>query len=72
MSKIRYIDEYDNKGNIINRIPYEVPDEQLAEEAEVASLVKVNELIDGIKDVASAKVFLKRLCFRLTAKGYLP
>ena len=32
MPEIRYIDEYDNQGNVINRIPYEVSDEELYQE----------------------------------------
>jgi len=37
MPETRYIDEYDN-GVLVNQIPYEVTDEQLAHEAESASL----------------------------------
>jgi len=37
MPETRYTDEYDNDGNIINRIPYEISDEELAEEAEKAT-----------------------------------
>lgn len=29
MPETRYVEEYDNEGNVINRIPYEVSDEQL-------------------------------------------
>lgn len=46
--------------------------EQLADEAEVVALAKVDVLIDQIDSLAKARVFLKRLCARLIKKGYLP
>jgi len=49
-----------------------ISDEQLADEAEAAALAKADTLIDGITDLASSKVFLKKLCKRLIKKGYLP
>ena len=72
MPETRYIEEYDNQGNVINRIPYEVSDEQLADEAEEEELAKAGQLIDGITNLAQAKAFLKTLCSRLLKKGYLP
>ena len=72
MPETRYIEEYDNQGNVINRIPYEVSDEQLADEAEERELAKAGQLIDQITNLAQAKTFLKRLCSRLLKKGYLP
>ena len=72
MPETRYIEEYDNQGNIINKIPYEVSDEQLADEAEERELAKAGQLIDQITNLAQAKRFLKRLCSRLLKKGYLP
>lgn len=38
MPETRYIEVYDNHGNIIALEPYEVSDEQLAEEAERATI----------------------------------
>jgi hypothetical protein len=32
MPVTRYIEEYDNQGNVINRVPYQVSDEQLYQE----------------------------------------
>ena len=32
MPKTRYTEEYDGKGNLVNKIPYEVSDEQLYQE----------------------------------------
>ena len=72
MPETRFIEEYDNQGNMINKIPYEVSDEQLADEAEERELAKAGQLIDQITNLAQAKTFLKRLCSRLLKKGYLP
>ena len=72
MPETRFIEEYDNQGNVINRIPYEVSDEQLADEAEERELAKAGQLIDQITNLAQAKAFLKRLYSRLLKKGYLP
>ena len=72
MPETRYIEEYDNQGNIINKIPYEVSDEQLTDEAEERELAKAGQLIDQITNLAQAKAFLKRLYSRLLKKGYLP
>ena len=72
MPETRYIEEYDGQGNMINKIPYEVSDEQLADEAEERELAKAGQLIDQIKNLAQAKAFLKRLYSRLLKKGYLP
>jgi len=72
MPETRFIEEYDNQGNMINKIPYEVSDEQLTDEAEERELAKAGQLIDQITNLAQAKTFLKRLCSRLLKKGYLP
>ena len=72
MPETRYIEEYDGRGNMINKIPYEVSDEQLTDEAEERELAKAGQLIDQITNLAQAKTFLKRLCSRLLKKGYLP
>ena len=72
MPETRFIEEYDGRGNMINKIPYEVSDEQLADEAEERELAKAGQLIDQITNLAQAKTFLKRLCSRLLKKGYLP
>ena len=41
-------------------------------DTETQALAKVDELIDGISNLAGAKVFLKRLVARLIKKGLLP
>lgn len=71
MPETRYIEEYKD-GKLIKKIPYEVSDEQLAEEAEERALAKADGLIDAIDTLDKAKVFLKRLCKRLIRKGVLP
>ena len=65
-------DEHGGGLESVEEIPYEVSDEQLADEAEGKALAKVDELIDQIDSLAKAKAFLKRLCKRLVKKGYLP
>lgn len=72
MPETRYVNEYDSQGKLVNRIPYKVSDEQLADEAEAEALAKADTLIDSIDTLAKAKVFLKRLCARLITKGVLP
>ena len=71
MPETRYIREYKD-GVLVNQIPYEVSDEQLADEAEAAAMAKADTLIDSIDTLAKARVFLKRLCKRLIRKGVLP
>jgi hypothetical protein len=46
--------------------------EELAEEKETESLLKIGSLIDSISNLAEAKAFLKRLCDRLIKKNLLP
>jgi len=50
----------------------EVSDEELAEEQEQRVMEKAEQLIDAIKSLADAKVFLKRLVRRLLNSGALP
>ena len=49
-----------------------VSDEQLAEEAEIKTMSKAEELIDAIGNLSQAKIFLKRLVRRLIKNGVLP
>lgn len=37
MPKTRYIEEYDNQGRLVNSVPYEVSDEEVASEQEKAT-----------------------------------
>lgn len=52
--------------------PYDVSDEQLAEEADIAIFEKANTLIDNIKTLTDTKAFLKKLVARLIKRGALP
>ena len=72
MGETRYISEADGKGKVIKQIPYEVSDEEVAEEQEQNVMGKAEDLIDSIGSMKDAKVFLKRLVRRLIKKGVLP
>ena len=71
MPKTRYIIEFKD-GVEVNRIPYEVSDEELAEEAERKVIERAEEMIDAISNLSEAKIFLKKLCLRLFKNGALP
>ena len=68
----RYIETYDNQGNLIDKEPYQVSDDELADEVEARAMARADELIDGIDSMATARVFLKRLVKRQIRKGVLP
>lgn len=72
MPEIRYVESKNAKTGEVTYIPYEVSDEQLADEQEALALAKADELIDAVTTLAQAKVFLKRLVARLIKKGLLP
>ena len=61
MPETRYVEEYDNNGNIINRIPYEVSDEQLAQEEAEKTIAELSALADGDLKVPQVGKFLKAL-----------
>jgi len=71
MPETRYIEVYEN-GQLVGQIPYEVSDEELADEAEEQAFARAEELIDAIIKLSEAKAFLKRLVRRLIKKGVLP
>lgn len=71
MTKTRYIEEYKD-GKLVNRFPVEISDEELAEEQERDAMNKAEQMIDGITNLAQARVFLKKLCKRLFKSGALP
>ena len=68
----RYIIEFKD-GVEVNRIPYEVSDEQLADEAEAKEITieKAAAAIDAAFTAKQATI-LKRIFSRLIKKGYLP
>ncbi len=61
MPETRYIDEYDNNGNAINRIPYEVSDDELELEAVEKAIDELLTLKDADLTVPQAARFLKAL-----------
>jgi predicted house-cleaning noncanonical NTP pyrophosphatase (MazG superfamily) len=71
MPETRYIEEYKD-GKLLKQIPYEVSDEELAEEQEKDAMDKAADMINAISSLADAKVFLKKLCRRLFKSGALP
>lgn len=61
MPETRYIDEYDNQGNIINKIPYEVSDEELEREKAEETLSELSALADEDLKLPQVGKFLKAL-----------
>ncbi len=61
MPETRYIDEYDNNGNVINKIPYEVSDEELELEAAEKAIDELSALKDDDLTIPQAARFLKAL-----------
>ena len=61
MPETRYIEEYNNQGNIINRIPYHVSDEELKREQAEKDLAELLQLGDDQVTVPKIGKFLKAL-----------
>ena len=61
MPEIRYIEEYDNKGNIINKTPYEVSDEELGREQAEETISELSALADEDLKPPQVGRFLKAL-----------
>lgn len=61
MPETRYIEEYDNQGNIINKIPYEVSDEELEREAAEEAISELSALADEDLKPPQIGKFLKAL-----------
>ena len=71
MPETRYVDVY-KAGKLVAREPYEVSDEQLAEEAEANEIEQIKNTLDSITTAAQAITVLKKLIKRLVKKGILP
>jgi len=67
----RYTEVYKD-GKMIKQEPYEVSDEQLADEAEAAEIEQIKDTLDSITTAAQAITILKKLIRRLVKKGILP
>lgn len=61
MPETRYIEEYDNQGNIINRIPYEVSDEEVEREKAEETISELSALADDDLKTPQVGRFLKAL-----------
>lgn len=61
MPETRYIEEYDNQGNVINRIPYEVSDEELLREGVEKEVAELSALPDAELTTAKLKKLVKAL-----------
>jgi len=61
MPETRYIEEYDNQGNIINRIPYEVSDEEVEREKAEETISELSALADDDLKPPQVGRFLKAL-----------
>lgn len=61
MPETRYIEEYDNQGNIINKIPYGVSDEELEREKAEETISELSALADEDLKPPQVGKFLKAL-----------
>ena len=61
MTEIRYIEHYDTEGNLIEREPYEVSDEQLEREEAERTMDELSTVKDADLTVPQAAKFLKAL-----------
>lgn len=61
MPETRYIEEYDNHGNVIKAIPCEVSDEELLREGAEKEVAKLSALPDAELTTAKLKKLVKAL-----------
>lgn len=61
MPETRYIEEYDNQGNVINTIPYEVSDEELKREGAEKAVAELSVLPDAELTTTKLKKLVKAL-----------
>ena len=64
MPETRYIEEYKG-GKLVNRIPYEVSDETLQEEADEARLKEILDMAHSAIAIPALAEGFKLLCKRL-------
>lgn len=72
MPEIRYSREYDNQGNVIRQVPYEVSDEEFEDEVESAQVQQILKILGQDWTAAQAINYLKLLIKRLLRKGIIP
>ncbi len=61
MPEIRYVEEYDNQGNVINKIPYEVSDEEVGRERAEQVVSELSTLPDAELTTTQLKKLVKAL-----------
>ena len=71
MSETRYTEVYKD-GKLIKQEPYQVSDEELAEEAEVSEIEQIKDTLEQDWDSKKTIAVLKKLIRRLVNKGILP
>ena len=70
MPETRYVEQYQN-AVLVSRVPYEVSDAELAEEADQKDLLAKIDLISTLTH-AQLAVVVERMAKRLVNKGLLP
>ena len=71
MPETRYTEIYKN-GKLVDKEPYQVSDEQLADEAEAREIQQIKDTLEQTWTTAQAAAILKKLIRRLLKKGILP
>jgi len=71
MSETRYTEVYKG-GKLVDTEPYEVSDEQLADEAEAKDIDQIAKALEQSWDNKKTTAVLKKLIKRLGKKGILP
>ena len=61
MPETRYIEEYDNQGNVIKKIPYEVSNGELERERAEQTVVELSSLPDTELTTTQMKRMVKAL-----------
>lgn len=61
MPETRYIEEYDNRGNVIKKISYEVSNGELERERAEQTVVELSSLPDAELTTAQMKRLVKAL-----------
>lgn len=61
MPETRYIEEYDNQGNVIKKIPYEVSNGELERERAEQTVVELSSLPDAELTTTQMKRMVKAL-----------
>lgn len=71
MPETRFIEHYKN-SLLVSKEPYEVSDEQLADEKEAQEIEKLKDMLSQIWTASQTQDILKKLLVRLYKKGIIP